>query len=169
MEKKSLSLLITTLALVLLLLPEGAQGATIDSYTRDPSGFTVESPMSFDFTLSSLNTSEYTEFRIFTTDGEYFSECFDNTSTTQNFDVLDVVLDAGEYTGVFQDQRSDSGCTVSGSGGSALEYDSEDPIFEVLAPPAPTLTLSTDPVQNVLLAGFLMIYTASYVRRLFYS
>lgn len=38
-------------------------------------------------------------------------------------------------------------------------------------PPATTtpVTLSTDPIQNVLLAIFIMLYTATYVRRAFYS
>jgi len=32
-----------------------------------------------------------------------------------------------------------------------------------------TLSLSTDPVQNVLLAGILLIFSAMYVRRVFFS
>jgi hypothetical protein len=52
---------------------------------------------------------------------------------------------------------------------NAANYDPEATQDDGSCIARPTLTLSTDPVQNVLLAAILMLLSATYVRRVFFS
>jgi hypothetical protein len=156
-----------------------AHAQVLDSYVRTPDSFSNEINQDLDINvvITAITEGDDSAQAVLTDSDSipYFGDCVGVLGGEVNGNVYSDFIDSEvSFTNVQMQFYSDDSCGIPGASSNInLEDDGGNTIFEFVEQPDPpastTVQLSTDPVQNVLLACFLVLYTAGYVRRIFYS
>jgi len=150
----------------LLLSSPMVANATVDAYSRTPSGAEVEVPpgLDVDITVSALSTGTYLCIYVnYNPSTTYFfpggGQEITSSPDTFLFEAPDIPV--GEFYEVAYARYSNPGCSTGYIEAVSLEYDAGATLFEVIeAPPAPDTDVATttpDAFPQTLFFGFLML------------